>query len=181
MKTEKYVAFLRGINVGGHHKLPMADLKKYLEKEGYKNIKTLLNSGNVMLDSYPTEQRKMQTEIAALLEKKAGFPVPTVVYPAAFISDLMRKKPFAGITIHPQLRLYVSLFPKEIPRKVKTPQTSPDGGFTLLKQFPRCAFSILDISKTQSPKGMEVLEKLFGKDITTRNWNTLEKMAIALI
>ena len=42
------VAFLRGINVGGHHKVPMAELKTTLVGMGFSNIKTLLNSGNVV-------------------------------------------------------------------------------------------------------------------------------------
>ena len=47
-ETRKYVAFLRGINVGGHHKVPMSELKELLESEGMSNISTLLNSGNAI-------------------------------------------------------------------------------------------------------------------------------------
>ena len=47
-KLQQYVALLRGINVGGHHKVPMADLKKLLANLGFTNITTLLNSGNVI-------------------------------------------------------------------------------------------------------------------------------------
>ena len=49
--TERYVAFLRGINVGGHHKIPMADLRRALEELGFRKVVTLLNSGNVIFDS----------------------------------------------------------------------------------------------------------------------------------
>jgi len=49
-RKEKYVAFLRGINVGGHHKVPMADLRKELEKLGFENVMTLLNSGNIIFE-----------------------------------------------------------------------------------------------------------------------------------
>ena len=48
MGKEKYVGFLRGINVGGHHKVPMAELSKELKKLNFENVVTLLNSGNVV-------------------------------------------------------------------------------------------------------------------------------------
>ena len=47
----KYVALLRGINVGGHHKVPMAELRKELENLGFTNIVTILNSGNVIFET----------------------------------------------------------------------------------------------------------------------------------
>lgn len=48
---ERYAAFLRGINIGGNKKVPMADLKKMLEKIGFSNVQTILVSGNVVFDS----------------------------------------------------------------------------------------------------------------------------------
>ncbi|MGY8913954.1 MAG: DUF1697 domain-containing protein, partial [Flavobacteriales bacterium] len=50
IKKDFYIAFLRGINVGGHHKVPMAVLKTEFEKLGFKNIVTLLNSGNILFE-----------------------------------------------------------------------------------------------------------------------------------
>ena len=56
--TEQYVAFLRGINVGGHHKIPMAELRNVMEEMGFSEVVTLLNSGNVIFDSPPNQYRK---------------------------------------------------------------------------------------------------------------------------
>lgn len=44
----RYVAFLRGINVSGHHKVPMADLRKEMEKLNFEKVITILNSGNII-------------------------------------------------------------------------------------------------------------------------------------
>ena len=48
---ERHVAFLRGINVGGHHKVPMQDLCIAFEKLGFENVQTVLNSGNIIFDA----------------------------------------------------------------------------------------------------------------------------------
>jgi uncharacterized protein (DUF1697 family) len=61
----KYVVLLRGINVGGKSIIKMADLKAFLESEGYQNVRTYIASGNVILDS-----QKSKPELAADLEKQ---------------------------------------------------------------------------------------------------------------
>ena len=76
---EKYVAFLRGINVGGHHKVPMADLRKELEKLGFENVETLLNSGNIIFEAISNNEGNLEKKISAHLEKSFGFPIPTVI------------------------------------------------------------------------------------------------------
>lgn len=53
----KYIVLLRGINISGKNKVPMNDLKKYLENLGYTNVKTLLNSGNVILETNQSKEK----------------------------------------------------------------------------------------------------------------------------
>ena len=57
---ETFVAFLRGINVGGKHKVPMVDLKKYCLEIGLENPKTILNSGNLILSSSITSEDEVE-------------------------------------------------------------------------------------------------------------------------
>ena len=75
----KFVALLRGINVGGNNKVSMADLKVALTEAGLSNVKTYINSGNVLFES----QKKSEIELAEIcekaIEKKFGFPVGCAV------------------------------------------------------------------------------------------------------
>ena len=64
--SKKYVLLLRGINVGGNKKVPMAELKKALAALGFENIKTLLNSGNVVFETEQTPENKLVEKINAL-------------------------------------------------------------------------------------------------------------------
>jgi len=79
----KYVAFLRGINVSGHHKVPMAELRKELTKLGFTNVITLLNSGNVIFESSSDDAELLEKTIAEHLEKVFGFQIPVLIRNAA--------------------------------------------------------------------------------------------------
>ena len=60
---EKYVAFLRGINVGGHHKVPMANLRAEMEKLGFVDVKTLLNSGNIVFTANSQDIKDVEVQV----------------------------------------------------------------------------------------------------------------------
>lgn len=173
---EQYVAFLRGINVGGHHKLPMADLKKELEKLGFENAVTLLNSGNVVFDSVKDTVKNIEEKISAHLEKTFGFPVPTLVRKAEAITELLENNPFEKITLTKDIRRYVSLLRADDVAGLRLPWKSPDDSFEILEIRSKIIISVLDLSINKTPKAMEALEKFYGKDITTRNWNTIERI-----
>jgi len=69
MRATSYIALLRGINVGGKNKVPMAALRQYLEELGYQNVKTLIASGNVVFTS-DKQPDQLTKEIEAMLPTK---------------------------------------------------------------------------------------------------------------
>ena len=75
-KNIRYVAFLRGINVGGHALIKMADLKKAFAEMGFANVHTLLASGNVLFETGPAERKAIAGKIGSglkqLLKKDVG-------------------------------------------------------------------------------------------------------------
>lgn len=174
MKTkEKYVAFLRGINVGGHHKVPMADLSKELEKLNFENIETLLNSGNIIFDAI---NDNLEKKISEHLEKSFGFPIPTIIRKSEMIYELVSNNPFKDVKLTKDTRLYVSFLRKKDNTELKLPWKSSDNSYEIIGKSDKTILSVLDLSVSKTPKGMEALEKYFGKDITTRNWNTIERI-----
>jgi uncharacterized protein (DUF1697 family) len=72
----KYVALLRGVNVGGNHRVPKAEFQKVLEDLGFKEIIIYINSGNAVFTS---ENEPKQSEVQAALEKYFGFNIPTLL------------------------------------------------------------------------------------------------------
>jgi len=71
----RYIALLRGINVGGKNKVPMKDLKSCFEEAGFQNTITYINSGNVFFDSGKQDVLKLARQCEEILEKKFGFPI----------------------------------------------------------------------------------------------------------
>lgn len=174
---QSLVALLRGINVGGHHKVPMADLKKMLQSTGLENVRTLLNSGNVVFETTASQHIEgLQDHIETHLSQAFGFPIPVILKEKNILADLLAQDPFNGIVVHKDIRLYISFLKNDPAIQLNTPWLSKDGTYQILSVENKMICSVLDLSTTQTPKGMDELEKLFGKDITTRNLNTIQKI-----
>lgn len=176
IEKEKYVAFLRGINVGGHHKVPMAELREVLGKRGLENVITILNSGNVIFDAVSSSVKVLEKMISESLENTFGFPIPTIIRKAATISQLVDDAPFENIAITKDIRLYISFLKENSLTDLKLPYESADNSFRIIEKKENAILSILDLSVGKTPKAMSMLEKSFGKDITTRNWKTIERI-----
>lgn len=174
--NKKYVAFLRGINVGGNHKVPMAELRAEMEKLTCENIVTILNSGNVIFEVKKEEEEVLEQKFAAHLEKAFGFPIPTIVRSIEAIEGLLSDNPFKDEVLTKDLRFYISLLQQNVEGDLALPWTSEDGSFRILEKRGKDIISLLDVSVNKTPKAMAVLEKTYGKDITTRNWNTIKRI-----
>lgn len=182
--SSTYIALLRGINVGGHAKVPMAKLKNMFENIGFTNTKTLLNTGNVVF-GVPRSQKfalaSLTKTIETQLEKTFKFPVRTILRTREDIESLIASQPFKSVKITPQTLLYVTFLaekPAPTSLSLKIPYTSPDGNFRILKRTDTEIFHVLTRTPDmESTDVMKILEKEFGKNITTRNWNTIVKMA----
>lgn len=78
MARKQYVVLLRGINVGGKRKVPMADLRAMLERAGYERVRTYIQSGNVLVET-DRPAAEIEDHVEATLERELGFPVIVVV------------------------------------------------------------------------------------------------------
>ena len=89
----KYICLLRGINVGGNNKVPMAELRTRLENLGFENVSTYINSGNVMFEMRPTDDALLVEKCEAAIEEQFGFPVRLAVITANELRDSMNHAP----------------------------------------------------------------------------------------
>lgn len=173
---QTYVAFLRGINIGRHHKVPMADLRKEMGNLGFEKVVTLLNSGNIVFDAIGGNLAQLEKQISTHLEKTFGFPVPTILRKAATIQALLDRNPFEGISLTKDIRLYISFLQEDKAYDLQLPWVSEDNSYKILEVKDKTILSVLDLSISKTPKAMKMLEQYFGKGITTRNWNTLQRI-----
>ena len=174
----QYIAFLRGINVGGHVLIKMADLKKAFEKMGFENVRTLLASGNMVFESEQTDKKALTKEIESELKKAFKKDISVILRSLDDLKKLQSSEPFQGIKVTPSIRLYVTfLSEKARPRTITIPYTSPQKEFSILHATPREIFSIIDFLKGKGITDlMNLLGKKYGSQIMTRNWNTISKV-----
>ncbi len=168
------IAILRGINVGGKRKILMADLKALCEKLGWKQIKTYIQSGNVIFDSVESNSELESTLEKAIVEK-FGLDVPVIVRSSKELQDSIDKNPFfskdADIN---QLHL---TFLKEKPaneniEKVFTYNYEPDK----FKVDNKDVFLFCEGKYHQSKLTNNLFEKKLKVGATTRNWKTVLKL-----
>ncbi|MBT8244420.1 MAG: DUF1697 domain-containing protein [Winogradskyella sp.] len=91
MKT--CIVLLRGINVGGHRKVPMAELRELFSKSGFKNVQTYIQSGNVVLQS-SDDSKKIKTTVEKLIFHHFGFEVTTLVKTESELKMIFDACPF---------------------------------------------------------------------------------------
>ena len=89
-----YIGLLRGINVGGHHKIKMADLKNLLESLGLQKVKTYIQSGNVLFESVE-EAEQLSKKMEEELNNTFGFPVPVVIRTAEELQQIIQDCPYS--------------------------------------------------------------------------------------
>jgi len=170
----KYAAFLRGINVGGHKPVAMEKLKKAFESLRFKNVRTLLASGNVVFETQSLSTAFLEQKIEENFKKTFGHEIGVLVRTMEELQRLNESQPFKGIDITPKTRLYVTFLSEKAKSSLKIPYTSPDKSFRILRASTREVCSVLILSPTsRSVDVMNILEKEFGHKITTRNWNTI--------
>lgn len=177
MSKQRYIALLRGINVGGNKKIKMEDLREMLSKLGYENPKTVLASGNAAFDAEGNAD-EIKSTIEQGIESTFGFSVNVIILPREQIEKLVAANPFAGIEVTKETRLYVTFLPEKPSVTIEIPYHAPDGDFTILQVTDSEIISVLVLSaKMKTTDSMNILEAEFGKGITTRNWNTVLKIA----
>lgn len=91
----KYVALLRGINVGGHRRVPMAELRRIAESEGFTGVRTYVASGNLVLGG-EGPARRIEAVLEAALERRFGFAVDVVVRSSGQWADYLASHPFGA-------------------------------------------------------------------------------------
>lgn len=172
----KYVAFLRGVNVGGVI-VKMDKLKKSFEALGFTEVKTLLASGNVLFAAPAAGESTLVNKIEKKLATDFGREIGVLVRKVEELRRLAEAEPFGAIKVTPQTRLYVTFLSEKSKSRLKIPYATPDKNFRIIRANDREVCSVATLSEGRRTVDlMSMLEKEYGRKVTTRNWNTIEKI-----
>jgi uncharacterized protein (DUF1697 family) len=170
----RYVAFLRGINVGGNQLVKMNDLRAVFQKLGLADVSTLLASGNVVFEGGRAGEASLVGKIEAALAAAFDRDLKIVLRSREELQRLVEAKPFARIAITRDVHAYAT-FLQNGPGRYRS---MPAGkGFQVVGVVDRTVLTTVDLSSSMTTDLMRVLERAFGKEITTRNWNTVERVS----
>ncbi len=173
----KYVAFLRGVNVGGHALIKMDALRRAFELLGFRNVTTVLASGNVLFETEPARPDHLAGKIEDKLKVTFKHELGVLIRTFEQIRALADSGHFKNIAVTPQTRLYVTFLQERPNEGSADPRASSRKGFEILHVSDGEVLSALTLSPgTGSTDVMGILEKAFGRKITTRNWNTILKV-----
>ena len=169
-----YVALLRGINVGGHNKLPMQDLRDILAALGCEDIKTYIQSGNAVFRS-GDDQTTLRSKIETAVDKQFGFTPKVLLLTIDDYQSILSANPFPEATDNPK-SLHVS-FLSEVPLDPNLDALdalkSPTENYALLAN----AFYLHAPDGIGRSKLAAKVEKCLGVQTTGRNWRTVIKVA----
>lgn len=166
-----YVAFLRGIG-GPDTRIKMQTLKEAFEGMEFQNVRTVIASGNVIFDARPANEKELEQTIEEVLPGAVGFEADTIVYTLEELQQLMKTSLVRKVKEMPKARPFVT-FLKE---PAKTKAVFSGKGFRVLGKKGRAVLSVVDAMDGEASELMRLLDREFGKQITTRSWKTVEKI-----
>jgi uncharacterized protein (DUF1697 family) len=172
----KMVAMLRGVNVGGHNKIKMTELKSLCESLGFTNVQTYIQSGNVVFESKERGDEKLGKKIGSAIEKKYGFCPEVIVRTTEEMREIVKRNPFAKRSdVEPSklLVVFLSSDPGKAARNavgaIEAKEELKPAGSEIYIYFPD--------GQGKSKLKFGLVEKASGKIAWTgRNWNTVEKL-----
>lgn len=167
----RQVVLLRGINLGSTRRVPMADLRARLGAAGYGEVRTYVQSGNIVLDSTLTSAKLADT-LRAELAEWYGFDVPVVVRTHTQLAAIVARNPLEGAAEDP--KRYVVVFLDRQPAAAamsKVAETAVDG--ERLVHHDREIFVHYSAGQARSKLSLALTDAKLGVLATARNWTTV--------
>lgn len=174
----RYIAFLRGINVGGHQ-VKMAALREEFASLGYTNVASYIQSGNLFFDSAVQDRAVLRQQIETQLQATLGYAVPTCLRTTDELTTLLARDPFAGIELTPDRRFSVTFLSEPVATDPDLPYTTPKGDYTVVGMTPQELFVVWQLQDGRPGSGFTQLDRRYGVPNTTRFWHTTAKILAA--
>ncbi len=171
----RYAAFLRGVSPM-NAKMPA--LKACFEATGFNNVTTLLSSGNVVFDARSGSPSALQRKIEVAMREHLGQSFVTIVRAGEALRAIVDSDPYKAFRLGPQAKRVVTFLRKPPTGRVKLPIEFY--GARILCVRGTEVFSAY-IPGPRGPVFMSLIERTFGKDVTTRTWDTVRKVLAAAV
>jgi uncharacterized protein (DUF1697 family) len=171
------IALIRGINVGKGNRIAMADLKNLVARLGHTDVRTLLNSGNVVFRSKRPNVAKISSSMHAAIAEECGFSASVMVITAEYLNRIIAENPLLQIANDPARHLVAFVTDAnhlEPLRPMLKEIWTPDAlAITQRAAYLWCSSGLIDSRLSQA------FTRKARATITTRNWATVLKLQAA--
>lgn len=151
-------------------------MKCAFEAAGFTNVKTILSSGNIAFDASSKSEASLEKRAEAALQESLGRSFYTIVRSSATLNDLLVRDPYLNFSFPAHAKRVVSFLKVSLDPRVPLPLVADDA--YVLGMLDREVFT----AYTPNPKGpvfMQLIEKAFGTNVTTRTWETVRKCSVS--
>jgi len=169
-----WVALLRGINVGGKNKLPMKELVTLFEGLGFKDVRSYIQSGNVIFGGSAAAAKKAPDLVTAGIKKRWGYDIPVVTRTAAELIAAVKRNPFVRHAEPAHLSIaFLATKPSAARVAALDPDRSPGDHFEVLGRE-------VHLHAPNGAAGSKLTNQYFDSKLSTistaRNWRTVHKL-----
>ena len=183
----RYVALLRGINVGGNTKVSMPELKQVFYELGFENVTTYINSGNVAFDAdqmqrlalsedFVGEEGSLTNKIEQAVESHFKLPIQIMVREQNAIGKILKNNPFDG-EFESHKEMHVLFMKDEMPKEIQAQLLEKQTENERFAVHGREIYCHLRLGVADSLLGKGFIEKKLKVPTTARNWRTVQKLA----
>ena len=170
---QTFIALLRGINVSGHKKTPMIELREVLSKSGFKNVQTYIQSGNVIFNSSEKNIQKLELKIHNAIKRHFGFEVPILIITPKELKEIFDDCPFPEEKkVNSYFTLLYDIPDKNIIEEVSK-ITHPNEEFIIRKS---CIYFYSSIGYGKAKYSNNFFERKLKTRATARNYKTMVKL-----
>ena len=172
----RYVALLRGINVGGNTMIKMEELRRTFEALGFENVVSYINSGNLAFDTRKGTEAKLVSKIEKAIEKDFGKTIPVMVREQTDIDRILDANPFDG-QFAGHKEMHVLFLREEMPAEKQKQLLDAAPEKERFAIAGREIFCHLPNGVADSLLGKNYFENKLKVSVTARNWRTVQKLA----
>ncbi|NEZ04627.1 DUF1697 domain-containing protein [Wenzhouxiangella sp. XN201] len=171
----RWIALLRGINVGGHNKMPMAELRNLCAGLGWQNVATYIQSGNILFSAEGSTSA-LEKQLAGAIASHFGHRVSVIVRPAAAWPLYIELNPFPEASASEPNRVMLGLAQKSLAADAAERLSEFAASGESIAQRTDSLWIHYASGSARSKITPALLDRLAGSPVTTRNWRTVLKI-----
>ncbi len=171
-----YFAFLKGVNVSGHRIIKMTELKAMFEEMGFKNVRTFIQSGNVVFES-PAKAEALKKKIETGLNKSLGYAVNVIIRSQAEMEKIIKDYPFVKVKGHEDCKITVGYLDSEPAKSLVKELEAINTDTEMFSVKGNNVYHLVRGNFSDSVFFKKnIVEKTLKVICTARNWNTTNKI-----